>query len=83
VSASASETTGRPDKFIAGMHDVGDLLGRTATAIKQNDETDGKKLVEQLQAKTAVAVTEPHVCCARAAGQPSCHVKATAATARS
>jgi hypothetical protein len=37
--------------FIAGMRNVGDLLGRAATAIKQNDQTNGRKLVKQLQAK--------------------------------
>jgi hypothetical protein len=40
------------DKFIASMRNVGDLLGETATAIKQNDETNGKKLVKQLQSET-------------------------------
>jgi hypothetical protein len=40
------------DKFIANMRNVGDLLGKTATAIKQNDETNGKKLVKQLRAQT-------------------------------
>jgi hypothetical protein len=39
------------NKFIADMRDVGDLLGTTSTAIKQNDQTNGKKLVKQLQAK--------------------------------
>jgi hypothetical protein len=39
-------------KFIAGMRNVGDLLGKTATAIKQNDQANGKKLVKQLQAKS-------------------------------
>jgi ABC-type Fe3+-hydroxamate transport system substrate-binding protein len=40
------------NQFIANMRNVGDLLGKTATAIKQNDEASGKKLVKQLQAKT-------------------------------
>jgi hypothetical protein len=39
------------DTFIASMRSIGDLLGKTATAIKQNDEANGKKLVNQLQAK--------------------------------
>ena len=40
------------NKFIASMRNVGDLLGKAATAIKQNDQTNGKKLVKQLQAKS-------------------------------
>jgi hypothetical protein len=40
------------NKFIASMRNLGDLLGKTATAIKQNDESNGKKLVKQLRAKT-------------------------------
>jgi len=39
-------------QFITSMRDVGDLLGNTATAIKQNDQANGKKLVKQLKAKT-------------------------------
>ena len=39
-------------KFVASMRDIGDVLDRTATAIKQNDEANGRKLVKQLQAKT-------------------------------
>jgi hypothetical protein len=43
------------NRFIASMRDIGDLLGRTATAIEQNDRTNGSKLVRQLQAKTVSA----------------------------
>jgi hypothetical protein len=43
------------DQFVANMRDVGDLLSRTATAIKQNDEATGKKLVAQLKAKGLTA----------------------------
>jgi hypothetical protein len=39
-------------KFIANMRSVGDLLDRIATAIKQDDAANGKKLVKQLAAKT-------------------------------
>ena len=39
-------------EFITSMRDVGDLLGKTATAIKQNDQANGKKLVKQLKAMT-------------------------------
>jgi Tfp pilus assembly protein PilN len=39
-------------EFITSMHDVGDLLGKTATAIKQDNQTNGKKLVKQLKAKS-------------------------------
>ena len=39
-------------KFVATMRDIGDVLARTATAIKQNDEANGKELVKQLQTKT-------------------------------
>src|SRR5262245_13445881 len=34
-------------KFIASMRNVGDLLGKAATAVKQNDQTGGKKIVKQ------------------------------------
>jgi hypothetical protein len=40
------------NKFVASMRNLGDLLGKTATAVKQNDETNGKKLVKQLRAGT-------------------------------
>ena len=40
------------DRFIANMRAVGDLLGQTATAIKQDDAANGRKLVKQLQSKT-------------------------------
>src|SRR5262249_40021266 len=33
------------------LRSVGDLLGKAAGAIKQNDQTNGRKLVKQLQAK--------------------------------
>ena len=39
-------------EYITSMRDVGDLLGETATAIKQNDQANGKKLVKQLKAKS-------------------------------
>src|SRR5207237_3154992 len=45
-------------KFIADMRDLADLLGRTATAIKQNDAATGKALVKQITAKTASARSE-------------------------
>jgi hypothetical protein len=40
------------DQFVGTMRDVGDLLGKTADAIKRNDAANGKKLVKQLAAKT-------------------------------
>jgi Tfp pilus assembly protein PilN len=43
------------NEFIASMRDVGDLLAKTATAIKQDDRTTGEKLVKQLQAKAVSA----------------------------
>jgi hypothetical protein len=39
------------NKFISDMRSVGDLVGRAATAIKQNDQINGKKLVEQMKAE--------------------------------
>jgi hypothetical protein len=43
------------DEFVAGMRNVGDLLGQTATAIKRNDEANGRKLVKELQTKVFTA----------------------------
>jgi hypothetical protein len=55
-------------KFIASMRDVGDVLGKTSTAIKQNDQTNGRQLVRQLQAKTASVRSQ-----ARALGIEKCN----------
>ena len=55
-------------KFLATMRDIGDVLARTATAIKRNDETNGKKLLKQLQAKTVSARSQ-----ARALGVEKCN----------
>jgi hypothetical protein len=41
--------------FVASMRNIGDLLGKSATAIKQNDQANGKKLVKQLRAKAVSA----------------------------
>ena len=54
--------------FIASMRNVGVLLDKTSTAIKQNDETNGRKLVRQLQAKTVDARSQ-----ARALGIEKCN----------
>jgi len=56
------------NKFISSMHSVGDLLGKAATAIKQNDQTTGKKLVSQLKAKSVSVRTQ-----ARALGIEECN----------
>lgn len=56
------------NEFIASMRNVGDLLGRTATAIKQNDQSTGKKLVKQLQ-EPSVSVSSQ----ARALGIEQCN----------
>jgi len=39
-------------EFITSMRDVGDLLGKTAAAIKHDDQANGEKLVKQLKAKS-------------------------------
>jgi hypothetical protein len=54
--------------FIASMRNVGDVLGKTATAIEQNDQTNGRQLVRQLQAKTASVRSQ-----ARALGIEQCN----------
>jgi hypothetical protein len=46
------------NKFIANMRATADLLGKTATAIKDNDETNGKQLLKQLTAKTQATRTQ-------------------------
>ena len=43
------------DQFVTTMRDVGDLLGQTSDAIKQDDAANGKKLVKQLATKTLAA----------------------------
>jgi hypothetical protein len=55
-------------RFIATMRATGDLLRRTATAIQRNDETKGKQLVRQLQAKALSARSD-----ARALGIEKCN----------
>lgn len=45
-------------RFVANMRAVGDLLGRTATAVKQDDAANGKKLLKQLATKTLTARDE-------------------------
>jgi hypothetical protein len=50
------------------MRNVGDLLGRTATAIKQNDQSTGKKLVKQLQERSVSVSSQ-----ARALGIEQCN----------
>ena len=56
------------NKFVASMRDVGDVLRKTATAIKQNDQTNGMKLVQQLKAKTVSVRSQ-----ARALGIEKCN----------
>jgi hypothetical protein len=56
------------NKFIASMRNVGDLLGKTSTAIKQNDQTNGRKLVRRLQAKSVDVRSQ-----ARALGIEKCN----------
>ena len=56
------------NKFIASMRNVGDLLGNTATAIKQNDQTTGKRLLNQLKAKSVSVRSQ-----ARALGIEECN----------
>jgi hypothetical protein len=56
------------NRFIVSMRNVGDLLGKTATAIKQNDQINGKRLVTQLQAKAVSARSQ-----ARALGIEKCN----------
>ena len=55
-------------EFITSMRDVGDLLNKTATAIKQDDQANGKKLVKQLKAKSVSARGQ-----ARALGIEKCN----------
>jgi hypothetical protein len=55
---SLPKPEGREDDantFVSTMRDVGDLLGKTATAVKDNDAANGKKLVKQLATKTLAA----------------------------
>ena len=50
------------------MRNVGGLLDQTATAIKQNDQTNGKKLLKQLKAKSVSVRSQ-----ARALGIEECN----------
>jgi hypothetical protein len=45
-------------KFLSTMHDTADLLDQTADAVKNNDATNGKKLVKKLAASTITARTQ-------------------------